>query len=219
MTRLRLLIVTVLQRLLAALGLLASAPVLLIASLAIVAESGRPVLFRQQRVGKDSREFTLFKLRSMRTNNQGPHITAAADVRPTRVGSLLRSYKLDELPQLWNIVLGDMSFVGPRPEIPRYVDSANPAWRDLLSVRPGITDLASIVFRHEEKMFPEGVDVEQFYCLELLPKKLALSTFYLRTRSLRRDLRLIAVTLRYSLYPAGFDPAAIASRFGYSLHL
>jgi lipopolysaccharide/colanic/teichoic acid biosynthesis glycosyltransferase len=211
------LIGTTLGRLLAAAGLIALLPIFVIAGILIMVEDGWPVFFTQRRVGLGGRTFSLLKLRSMRTTKAGPSITSAHDNRLTRVGRILRLYKIDEIPQLWNILCGDMSFIGPRPEVPAYVNGSDPAWQHILSVRPGLTDLASIVYRHEEDLFPAGVNVDQFYRNELLPRKLALSAFYLRTRSVSRDLRLILLTMRYSIAPAGFDADAIASRFGYSI--
>jgi lipopolysaccharide/colanic/teichoic acid biosynthesis glycosyltransferase len=127
----------------------------------------------------------------------------------------LREYKIDELLQLWNVFRGDMSFVGPRPEVPEYVDLSDPRWRAVLAVTPGITDLASLVFRHEERLLSGHSDVEKFYREWLLPRKLDLSTHYLRTRSLATDARLIALTLKHVFFRGEFDLDDIARQFAY----
>ncbi len=128
-----------------------------LAAVAIVATSGWPVFFRQTRVGRDGKPFTLVKLRSMRASTEGPQVTARRDPRVTAVGTLLRRTKLDELPELWNVLRGDMSFVGPRPEVPGYVDLANPVWARVLKARPGLTDPVTVRLRDEEALM-DGVE-------------------------------------------------------------
>ncbi len=186
----------VFDRVAAALGLVVLAPVLALIAAAIVLEAGFPVLFRQTRVGRGGRPFRLVKFRSMRMDVAGTRITAGRDPRVTRVGAWLRRRKIDELPQLWNVLRGDLSLVGPRPEIPPFVDTQDPVWRAVLEVRPGITDPASLQFRHEEELLSGAADAERYYREAILPPKLALNLEYIRTRTFWGDLKLIARTLR-----------------------
>jgi len=180
--------------LLSAAGLALLAPLMAIIALAVVAESGRPVLFAQTRVGRGFRRFRLYKFRSMRNGARGQPITAAHDGRITRVGRFLRATKLDELPQLWNVLKGDMSLVGPRPEIPEYVERFRESYQRILTVRPGITDLASIRFRHEEQELARRADALAAYEEEILPAKLALAEEYVGRRSLWLDLKILVRT-------------------------
>jgi lipopolysaccharide/colanic/teichoic acid biosynthesis glycosyltransferase len=181
----------------AAAGLLLSLPVLAVAAVAVAASSRGPVLFRQERVGRNGRRFRLFKLRTMRQGAGGPQVTAAGDDRITPVGRFLRRCKLDELPQLWNVVRGDMSLVGPRPEVPRYVDESDPRWKRVLQVRPGITDPVTLRLRDEEELLASAPgDPERFYREELQPVKLREYERYLEHRSWKTDLRVLTDTLR-----------------------
>jgi lipopolysaccharide/colanic/teichoic acid biosynthesis glycosyltransferase len=150
----------------------------------------------------------------MRKDIAGSAVTAAGDARITRVGGVLRRFKLDELPQLFNVLKGDMSLVGPRPEVPEYVQLEAPVWQAVLQVRPGVTDLASLLYRDEEKLLGTSHDPTGFYRQTVLPAKLVLNLGYLRSRSFWRDLRLIALTIRYSLFPRGFDPDLVARTLG-----
>jgi len=156
------------------------------------------VFFRQERVGKNGKVFSLVKFRSMAHVAHGKAllVTASGDPRVTRFGALLRRYKLDELPQLWNVLKGEMSFVGPRPELPVYVATYSEHERDALSVRPGITDLASIAFRHEEELLGSVADPEEFYRNTVLPHKLSMNLEYIGQMSFTLDVRLILRTLR-----------------------
>lgn len=184
--------------LLSALGLLLLAPLLLGIALWIKLDSAGPVLFRQERVGRFGRPFFIHKFRSMRVDApaRGPQITIGADPRITGAGRILRRYKLDELPQLWDVLRGAMSLVGPRPEVPKYVALYPPELRELLlSVRPGITDLASVQYRDESDVLARAADPERAYVDEVLPAKLALSGRYVREASLGGDVRLILSTL------------------------
>ena len=131
-------------------------------------------------------------------------ITAAGDARVTRVGAVLRRFKLDELPQLFNVLKGDMSLVGPRPEVPEYVQLEAPIWQAVLQVRPGVTDLATLLYRDEERLLGASDDPNALYRETVLPAKLMLNLGYLRSRSFRRDLKLILLTIRYSLFPRRF---------------
>lgn len=201
-----------LDRMICLCGLLALAPLLALIAVLVRREDGGPVLFRQVRIGRRGLPFELLKFRSMRTSSGGPVITAAGDNRITKIGQKLRDYKLDELPQLWNVVRGDMSLVGPRPEVSRYVVPSNTVWRQVLSVRPGITDLATLVFRNEEELLGRAEDPERLYREVVLPEKLELNLSYLQRSTPLLDLKLILLTLRYSFYRKGFEPEAVKRR-------
>jgi lipopolysaccharide/colanic/teichoic acid biosynthesis glycosyltransferase len=153
-----------------------------------------PLFHRAVRIGERGRPFQVLKLRTMRTDIVGAAVTAARDVRITPVGRFLRNTKLDELPQLWNVLRGEMSLVGPRPEDPRFVDWSNPLHRAVFSARPGITGPAQIQFRHEEDQLP-AMEIERTYVERILPAKLLLDASYLELPSLGGDLKLLARTL------------------------
>jgi len=177
-------------------GLIILSPLLLGIALAVRLTSPGPALYRARRVGQHGEEFTLYKFRSMVANadRQGPGITAAQDRRITRVGRFLRRTKLDELPQLLNVLRGDMSLVGPRPEDPRYVALYTPEQRRILDYRPGITSMASLTYRNEERLLA-GEDWERVYVEQVLPAKLAIDLEYARRANLRRDIALILRTV------------------------
>jgi lipopolysaccharide/colanic/teichoic acid biosynthesis glycosyltransferase len=178
----------------AGLGLALLWPLGLALAVAIKRVSPGPALYRSTRVGQDGREFVMLKFRTMRVGAEaGPGITGAADARVTRVGRWLRASRLDELPQLVNVLRGEMSLVGPRPEAPRYVRYYTPAQRAVLRVRPGITGPTQLRFRDEAARLT-GPDIEAQYIQELLPAKLASDLAYLRTRTLWRDLGILART-------------------------
>ncbi len=195
-------------------GLLLLIPVLAALSAAVLLDDGGPVFFSQRRVGKGGKEFRIWKFRTMRAGSCGSKVTAAGDRRVTRVGRVLRRCKLDELPQLFNVLMGDMSLVGPRPEVPEYVQLGEPIWQAVLQVRPGVTDLATLLFRDEEKLLGASGDPHTFYRETVLPEKLVLNLGYLRFKSFRRDLMLILLTIRYSLFPDRFDPDLIKRTLG-----
>lgn len=178
-------------------ALIVTAPVLAMLSAAIRLDSPGPVLFRQIRIGRDRRPIRTLKLRTMVSDadRRGPQITADRDPRITRVGRWLRRTKLDEVPQLWNVVCGDMSLVGPRPEVPRYVDTYRPEWHEVFRVRPGITDLSSLTFRDEESLLASARDRERAYVEVLLPMKLELAIECARSSSLRHDLGILMRTV------------------------
>jgi lipopolysaccharide/colanic/teichoic acid biosynthesis glycosyltransferase len=203
-------------RLAAALLLIAVAPVLAICALGILLEDGLPVLFRQARIGRGGRPFLLLKMRSMKAGGTGTKLTAHGDSRITTCGRFIRHYKLDELPQLWNVLRGDMRFIGPRPEVPEYVDIFDSRWAEVLSVEPGITDLASLAFRNEEALLGQQEHVENFYRDTLLPRKLDMSVYYIHHRSFTTDLRLISLTVWHSLRPKQHDSRQIAEQFTYT---
>lgn len=181
----------------AAVALLLLCPLLLAIALWVRLDSPGPVFFRQQRVGRGGRLFGIYKFRTMHTGAEamGPQITVGEDARITRAGAWLRRSKVDELPQFLNVLRGDMSVVGPRPEVPRYVAQYPADVRQaVLSVRPGITDLASIEFRDESALLARSSDPERTYVEQILPAKLRHAQQYVRTRSLWLDLRIIART-------------------------
>ena len=180
-----------------ALGILAALPLgLLIALLIKLADRG-PIFFGQIRVGRHGKPFRIWKFRSMVVNAErsGASITGDDDPRITTVGRFLRKTKLDELPQLWNVFCGEMSLVGPRPEVPRYVERYTPEQRRILQFKPGITDIASLLFRNEEELLRGAQDLEQFYLRYCLPKKIELNQQYARRASLAADLWVILQTL------------------------
>lgn len=192
----------VVEAALALCALVLLSPVLGLAAFAIAVSSPGGVLFRQRRVGRSGRDFVLYKLRTMRGGASGPQVTAANDARVTRIGRLLRRTKLDELPELWNVVKGDMSLVGPRPEVPRYVDLDNPAWRLVLRARPGLTDPVTLRLRNEETLLAQVAgDREQFYLTKLQPFKLQGYAEYLRVRSWRADVTVLWQTCRVIVRP------------------
>lgn len=177
-------------------GLIILSPLLLGIAIAVRAGSPGPALYRAQRVGRYGREFTLYKFRSMvaGADQQGPGITASGDSRITGAGRFLRRTKLDELPQLLNVLRGDMSLVGPRPEDPRYVALYTPEQRRILEHRPGITSAASLTFRNEEQML-SGEGWERVYVEQVMPAKLAIDLEYARQANLARDIALILRTV------------------------
>ena len=181
----------------ALLGLALLAPLFLVVAAWIKLDSPGPVFFRQERIGRGGTPFRIHKFRTMRVEAAGPALTVGADPRITRAGSFLRRSKIDELPQLIDVLRGDMSVVGPRPEVARYVAAYPPALREkVLSVRPGITDPASLQFRDESALLARAADPEREYREVVLPQKLRLAADYVDTASLGGDLRLIAATLR-----------------------
>lgn len=198
----------------AAAGLLLLMPALAALAVVILWDDGRPIFFSQTRVGRRGKPFRIWKFRTMRAGSQGSAITAAGDKRVTRAGTLLRRCKLDELPQLVNVLKGDMSLVGPRPEVPEFVQLEAPIWQAVLQVRPGITDLASLLYREEEKLLGVSCNPHDLYRDSVLPAKLALNLRYLRSRSLLRDLRLILLTIHCCLFRKQCDPDLIERTLG-----
>jgi lipopolysaccharide/colanic/teichoic acid biosynthesis glycosyltransferase len=169
------------------------APVALGCAVAVRLRDGTPVLFRQVRVGRGGRPFTILKFRTM-ARVGGAEVTVANDPRITPVGRMLRRTKLDELPQLWNVLCGEMSFVGPRPEVQAFVAREARGYRAIAPLRPGITDWASLAFRDEEDVLRAHAAEPEYYVDRLLPRKVALARLYHRRVSLGLDLRLIAAT-------------------------
>ena len=180
----------------AGLGLAVLSPALFVIALAVKVSSRGPVLFKQERVGRHQQLFEIYKFRTMRVGVSGPAVTSQGDKRITWLGQLLRTTKLDEVPQLLNVLRGEMSLVGPRPEVPAYVAHWPAKARErILSERPGITDPASIVYRREAEEIATADDPERYYLEVVMPKKVALYVEYVEQRSLINDVRLIAKTL------------------------
>jgi len=179
------------------LGILILFPIFLVLSIAIVLSSGSPVFFKQERIGLNSKPFLLLKFRTMaKISGHGGLLTVGdRDSRITKIGYYLRKYKLDELPQLLNVLKGDMSLVGPRPEVPKYVSLYNSDQKKVLSVRPGITDLASIEYMNESELLSKSSDPEKTYIEEIMPHKLEINLRYLTNRSLITDIGVILKTV------------------------
>ena len=177
-------------------GLVLAAPLIALGAVAVAVTSGLPIFFRQVRVGRNGERFTLVKLRTMRASADPGRVTARGDRRITPAGEILRRTKIDELPELWNILRGQMSFVGPRPEVPEYVNLEDPRWGSVLRARPGLTDPMTLRLRDEELLMA-GVagDRDRFYRDRLQPWKLRGYDAYLRRRSWRTDLGLIVRTV------------------------
>ena len=182
-------------------GLIALSPALFLVMILIRLSDGGPALFVQRRVGRGGREFNMFKFRTMIVNaeSKGAQITVGNDQRVTAMGSLLRKTKFDELPQLWNVLLGQMSFVGPRPEVKKYVDLYSLSHREVLKLKPGITDLASFAFFNESELLGQAKDAEVFYLNVLMPEKIRINLEYARQANLATDLWLITATVLRSL--------------------
>ena len=185
----------------ALLFLLLCAPVLAWAAIAVKLSSPGPVFYRQKRVGLGGQIFEIWKFRTMFAAGQnGPSVTAQDDDRITPLGRHLRSWKLDELPQLFNVLKGEMNLVGPRPQVPRFVDCFDSRLRGIvLSVRPGMTGPTALYFRREEFLLTGQSHRERFYITQILPMKLRMDAEYVRTQSLRNDLRVLADTLHLVL--------------------
>ena len=181
----------------ASLGLILFCPLLLVTAILIKLDSPGPIFFRQDRIGKGFRRFRIYKFRTMveDASTTGRSITAGEDPRITRIGRFLRETKIDELPQLFNVLKGDMTFVGPRPEIPKYVNLFRKDFEEILQVRPGITDLASIKYRNEATILGRAQDPEEEYLRRVLPEKIALAKTYIHNASCFFDLKLIANTV------------------------
>jgi len=178
-------------------GLILMSPLFLLIAILSKFISPGPVFYRQERVGKAGHTFKIVKFRTMQvdTNKLGPSITAAGDPRITSIGRILRALKLDELPQLWNVLKGEMSLVGPRPEVPLYVEFYTEEQKKVLTVRPGITDPSSLAYRYEEDLLARHADPASYYQEVVLPHKLSLNAEYIRNISLQYDLSLLAKTL------------------------
>jgi len=187
---------------LSAAGLMATTPLLVTVAIAVRLDSTGPVLFRQERIGRHGQKFKIWKFRTMVQDAEklGAKITAGGDSRVTRVGRLLRATKIDELPQLVNVLVGQMSLVGPRPEVAKYVELFKEDYAEILTVRPGITDEASITYRNEEAILAEATDPEAMYVEQIMPQKIALYRRYVNEVSLRTDLSILWRTIAVVLF-------------------
>ena len=179
-----------------AVGLVCLIPVFLMVAALIKLDSPGPVFFKQTRIGKDGKEFYIYKFRKMRLDagNKGLNITTANDSRMTKFGIILRKYKIDELPQAWNVLKGDMHIVGPRPETPNYVKLYTKKQRDILKVKPGITDYASIAFIDEGDLLEKALDPETYYIQTIMPEKISINELYIRDMSIMTDAKIIIMT-------------------------
>lgn len=177
-------------------GLVLLLPIFLLIAIIIIADSRGGVFYRQTRVGKDAKDFRLFKFRSMRTDadKKGLLTVGGKDSRITRVGYYIRKYKVDELPQLINVLIGDMSLVGPRPEVRKYTDLYNSEQQKVLSVKPGITDYASIEYSNENELLGKASDPEKVYIEEIMPAKLKLNLKYIAEQGVLTDMKIIWMT-------------------------
>ncbi|MEK9657143.1 MAG: sugar transferase [bacterium] len=182
---------------LATLALAFLTPLFVIVAILIKLDSKGPIFYTQERIGKENKPFTMLKFRSMKINadQMGALITHKNDPRLTKMGTLLRRIKLDELPQLMNVVKGDMAIVGPRPEVKKYIEKFKKEYEEILEIKPGITDFATLEYVDEEAILATFKDKEQGYITEVLPQKIKLSKRYKRELSFRVDMRLIIKTL------------------------
>lgn len=184
------------DRFLSCVGIIALGPVLLIVVVLIrIKMPDGPVFFKQKRVGKDGDLFTMFKFRSMTMNHSGSSVSVAGESRITPFGSKLRKYKLDELPELWNVLIGDMSFVGPRPDVPGYADMLVGEDREVLKLRPGITGPASLKYRNEEEILATVDDPQKYNDEVIYPDKVRINRYYLHHYSFWTDIKLIVATV------------------------
>ncbi|MDR2086127.1 MAG: sugar transferase [Dysgonamonadaceae bacterium] len=177
-------------------GLLILAPVLLVISILITVKMpDGPVIFRQKRVGKHGKLFTMYKFRTMTHNHSGSSISVKGESRITPLGAFLRKYKLDELPELWNVLVGDMSLVGPRPDVPGYADHLHGEDRIILTIRPGITCLASLKYRNEEEILAQQPNPQEYNDQVIFPDKIRINKNYIKNRTFYWDLQIIFCTV------------------------
>ena len=184
------------DRVVAFVGLLFLWPVLIVVAVLIrVKMPGGPVIFKQQRVGRNGKLFTMYKFRSMTVSHSGSSVSVAGESRITPLGAKLRKYKLDELPELWNVLIGDMSFVGPRPDVPGYADQLKGDDRRVLKLRPGITGPASMKYRNEEEILASVSDPVKYNDEVIFPDKVRINLYYLDHQSFWMDIKLIICTV------------------------
>lgn len=184
------------DRVMALIGLVVLLPVFLVVGILIkIKMPNGPILFRQKRVGKGGRIFTMVKFRSMVVSHSGSSVSVAGESRISPLGAKLRKYKLDELPELWNVLIGDMSFVGPRPDVPGFADKLVGEEREILQLRPGITGHASLKYRNEEELLASVDDPIRYNTEVIYPDKVRINLDYLRHWSFARDLKYIVQTL------------------------
>lgn len=189
-------------------GLLLLLPLFVITAIMIKVDSPGPIFFRQERIGKNFRRFMIYKFRTMVVDaeEKGLRITSGGDNRITKVGRILRKFKIDELPQLYNVLKGDMSLVGPRPEVIKYVEWYKADYERILSIRPGITDISSMTFRNEESILQGVDDPEHYYVHVLLPEKMRLAREYIQNVSFFYDVKLIFKTLYHVIFQLTYSP-------------
>lgn len=184
------------DRVMALVGLVVLWPVLAVVAVLIrVKMPGGPVIFTQKRVGRGGKLFTMYKFRSMTVGHGGSSVSVAGESRITPLGAKLRHYKLDELPELWNVLIGDMSFVGPRPDVPGYADQLKGSDRDVLKLRPGITGPASLKYRDEEDLLARQPDPQRYNDEVIFPDKVRINLYYLRNYSFLKDIQMIFCTV------------------------
>lgn len=184
------------DRSMAFIGLLFLWPLLLVVAILIkIKMPGGPVIFTQKRVGRNGRLFTMYKFRSMTVAHGGSSVSIAGESRITPLGAKLRRYKLDELPELWNVLIGDMSFVGPRPDVPGYADQLQGPDRDVLKLRPGITGPASLKYRDEEELLATKEDPVKYNDKVIFPDKVRINLYYLHHYSFIKDIQMIVCTV------------------------
>lgn len=184
------------DRIMALLGLLVLWPVLIIVAILIrIKMPGGPVIFTQKRVGRNGKLFTMYKFRSMTVGHGGSSVSVAGESRITPLGAKLRHYKLDELPELWNVLIGDMSFVGPRPDVPGYADQLKGDDREVLKLRPGITGPASLKYRDEEDLLAKQADPQRYNDEVIFPDKVRINLYYLHHYSFIKDIQMIFCTV------------------------
>lgn len=184
------------DRTVALLGLLLIWPLLIVVAILIkIKMPGGPAFFVQKRVGKNGRLFTMYKFRSMTVNHSGSSISVAGESRITPLGAKLRHYKIDELPELWNVLIGDMSFVGPRPDVPGYADALEGDDREVLNLRPGITGPASLKYRNEEDLLAKQSDPIKYNDEVIFPDKVRINRYYLHHYSFIKDIQMIFCTV------------------------
>ena len=184
------------DRITALLGLIFLSPILLLTWILIhIKMPDGPAIFTQKRVGKDGKLFTMYKLRSMSQHHSGSSVSVAGESRITPLGAKLRKYKIDELPELWNVLIGNMSFVGPRPDVPGYADKLEGEDRDILKLRPGITGPASLKYRNEEELLAKQANPQEYNDFVIYPDKVRINLFYLKHYSFMMDIMIIIATV------------------------
>jgi lipopolysaccharide/colanic/teichoic acid biosynthesis glycosyltransferase len=190
-------------------GLIVFAPVMVISAALVAFEASGSIIFRQKRIGRGGAEFTIYKFRTMKASASGALITAEGDSRITKTGAFLRKYKLDEMPELYNILKGEMSFVGPRPEVPDLVDLNSADWQKILGARPGLTDPVTLRLRNEEALLAQAVDKQEFYRECLQPFKIKGYVHYVENRNWRIDAMILLRTLKAVMLPQTAMPPSI----------
>ena len=186
----------VFDRVVSTIGLVILSPLLFVTAIMIkILMPGGPVIFKQKRIGRNGREFVMYKFRSMVVGHSGSSISVAGESRITPFGGILRRYKIDELPELWNVMTGEMSFVGPRPDVPGYADKLKGAERAILQLRPGITGPASLKYRDEEELLATVKDPQKYNDEIIFPDKVRINLYYMKHYSFVDDIKMILCTI------------------------